>query len=301
MDKSVTLEVTLPDQGLNLLAFLRKHCGKERSVKSLKRLVDGKSCLVNGRVEWFSTHPLKQGDRVSLSLPKTEVKTLTPSVLFEDEYLMVINKDPYTVSHPDEFKGLYLVHRLDKETSGVLILAKTIAVQSGLDIAFKERKVTKKYLAIVEKGFPDEPVSKKGFLTKVHYYQGMSLYGSDKEKGKFALTHFKLVAKNKNGSLVECHPVTGRTHQIRVHLKELKHPIIGDHLYNQITGGPHVKRQMLHSYETQFEHPITKEIIQVKAPLPADFLKTLNDLALPYGKAGVGRLPLETNNVVSQK
>lgn len=280
--KAFTFTVPSEDQGLSLLSFLKKEVDGH-SVKALKRAIDAKCCEVNGHIENFSTHRIKSNDRIRLQLPLQKTKTL--SRLYEDEFMLICNKDGQTVSEVTTLVSLLgtpvrLVHRLDKETSGAILLAKTEAMQEALETLFRERKIEKKYLAIVDKKVDFEEKCVRSLLAKVHFYQGMSLYGSG-QQGKLAITEIKTLNKSAKASLLQCMPKTGRTHQIRIHLSELKYPILGDHLY-----GPRVVniyrplRHLLHASELQFLHPITGKEIVIHAPLPDDFLQAMRNLQL---------------------
>jgi RluA family pseudouridine synthase len=283
MEKTLTFTVPVDDQGLSLLSFLKKEIGKERSVKSIKRAIDAKCCEINGCVEYFSTHRLKTHDCVRLRLLSEKKRTL--SILYEDPYFLICNKDGQTVSDiaslapllPRSY-NLHLVHRLDKETSGAIILAKTDASKEAFETLFRERKIEKKYLAIVDKKVDFERKSIKTLLTKVHYFQGMSLYGSNPEKGKLALTEILTLKRGEMASLLQCNPKTGRTHQIRVHLSEIGHPILGDYLYgaNNLIYRP--TRHLLHASSLAFIHPVSQQEICIEAPLPADFLQAMKVL-----------------------
>jgi 23S rRNA-/tRNA-specific pseudouridylate synthase len=261
---------------MTLLAFLREECPDAPSVKSIKRSIEAKRCTVNGRLEIFSTHPLKIGDEVILDFSSSKEVAQKPFLLWEDEWLRAFDKPAGVVCSPQNFKG-FLVHRLDKETSGVVLVAKTNKFLELMIDLFRQKKVNKTYLALVNgvvKG-------KKGVITSrleaKHRYQGQTIYGSGK-KGRVAETHWKVLSLGPKATLLECHPITGRTHQIRVHLKEMGHPILGDMQY-----GRDVKvacRHLLHAYKISFPHPITGEQISLKAPLPADFLEASQKMGI---------------------
>lgn len=257
---------------MTLLAFLRKHKKKETSVKSLKKLIDEKSCYVNAEIERFATRALKKGDAVAL---KEAQEKATLKILFEDDFLLLCDKPSGMISDSESIhKALknvsyVLVHRLDRETSGVLIVAKSQKVYEAMVELFSEKKVEKTYLAVVkgcvkkEEGAIDRPIGLKKRM------QGISLYEVSKS-GKPALTHFRSLKTCDQYSLLLCHPITGRTHQIRVHLQSIGHPILGDSLYGKTENYP---RLLLHAYQIAFKHPITHEKISIKAPLPPIFKK----------------------------
>ena len=212
-------------------------------------------------------------------------------ILYEDDAIICINKPSGMVVHPapghptQTFVNALLhhckslpkqdlrpgiVHRLDKETSGVLIAAKTTQAHQSLIEAFSNRKMEKKYLAITV-GKPalelmDAPIGRHSVKRKE-----MAIC----EKGRQALTHFKVLGFHEGLSLVEARPVTGRTHQIRVHLKAQNTPVLGDPVYGptKLSEKMGADRTMLHAYELTFNHPITSEKITITAPLPEDFMK----------------------------
>ncbi|MDN3506215.1 MAG: RluA family pseudouridine synthase [Simkaniaceae bacterium] len=255
--------------GKTLLAFLRDTLTQYPSVKAIKRAIEKGDCTINGRVETFSTHRVKEGDEIALVFEeKTEAFPL--ETLFEDEHLILYNKPPKKAS--EELCEHFLVHRLDKDTSGVILFAKTKKMQDLLTDLFRKREVEKIYLAICDGKVEKGEWTVDNFLERKASYQGGALYGAAK-KGKHAVTHFTVLKTSDTASLVEAKPHTGRTHQIRVHLKEEKHPVLGDYQYGKhFTCKEKVPRQMLHAREIAFVHPITGEEMRISAPLLSDFL-----------------------------
>ncbi len=266
------LKVGPEERGQTLLSFLKKNLKDYPSVKAIKRAIDAKQCRINGRVETFSTHPVKTGDNIEITLAFEKV-SYSLQVLYEDEYLILYNKPPNKTS--ESFPNHILVHRLDKDTSGVILFAKTPKIEKLLIELFTKRLVEKHYLAICDGRVKQEKWKIDNFLGKKAAYQGGAIYGRvPQDKGKRAISYFERLKTCETASLVEVQPVTGRTHQIRVHLKENGHPVLGDWQY-----GRHFKctyqapRQMLHALKISFPHPITGEILSVKAPLLKDFLQ----------------------------
>jgi 23S rRNA pseudouridine1911/1915/1917 synthase len=219
-------------------------------------------------------------------------------VVYEDAALVVVNK-PAGLSvhpgpgHPDGtlVNGLLahipdlggiggelrpgIVHRLDKDTSGLLVVAKTAQAHATLVEAFAEREVAKTYLAIVRgrpelgEGMIDAPLARD----PVHR-QRMAIV----EGGRPARTAFRVVAEGGGWSLVEARPETGRTHQIRVHMASIGHPIVGDALYGRREEG--VARQMLHAWRLSFRHPTSGEEMRLEAALPVDFGEALRRMGI---------------------
>ncbi len=264
--------------GLKAIEFL-SHYEKELSNKQLKKQIESGALRVNGNLERFASKKLAEGDWVEFKLKVERENTVSLPVLYEDEFLLVSDKPEGLVCDQKLFKESLLVHRLDKETSGVLILAKTAAVEEGLLKAFRERKVDKEYLAIVQ-GIPEIKAGKiENRLGKISSFSGQSLYGSKGEDGLLAITSWKLIEPLKRASLLACFPETGRTHQIRVHLAEMGHPILGDLLYGrEIRLNYRPNGMLLHAAKISFKHPITGQEIIVSAPLPGRFQTALEAL-----------------------
>ncbi|NGX60169.1 MAG: Ribosomal large subunit pseudouridine synthase C [Chlamydiae bacterium] len=266
------LQVGASDTGKTLLAFLRDRLTEYPSVKAVKRAIEAKQCKINGRVETFSTHPVKKGDwvEIHLQLPKKEHAI---QLLFQDDDLILVNKPPGKTS--ESFTEYFLVHRLDKDTSGVILFAKTKKMQHALIDLFRQRKVQKSYLAICDGKIKEKRWVVDNYLEKKVAYQGGSLYGkAPTGKGKRAVTHFHLLQACEIASLVCAEPITGRTHQVRVHLKGRGHPVLGDIQYaRHFTCPIHAPRQMLHSHEIRFVHPHTHEEVHCTADPLNDFLQ----------------------------
>lgn len=271
--------------GMRVIDFLLLHIETD-SNKALKRHIESGSVRVNGKMERFASSKLKERDRVSFVIQ--EKKEIEPfdkqAILFEDESLLICNKpsgvacDPKGIlAHLSRYsKQLKLVHRLDKDTSGVLILAKTESAKKKLEELFKERLVEKEYHAVVNGIVPFQKKQVVNRLCKIQEFSGQSLYGSGVKGGLEAITRFSLIKRGKYSSLLACYPETGRTHQIRVHLAELGFPILGDLLYGKEVGNRWAPNQLLlHAYRIKFSHPETNEKIEVEAPTPTLFQEAL--------------------------
>ncbi len=286
MKDQLTWVVIAQEEGMTLLSFLRLRYSSKPSisVKALKSLVEAKCCTINGRIETFSSHPLKKGDRVRLDTQEVK-KQLSVAVLYEDEDLLICNKSAGLVSDNRSFnqklpqyKGcLELVHRLDKETSGVIILAKNAKCKELMMDLFAKREVHKAYMALVDgliKGDSGRIDSNIGLKRQ---YQGRSVYQVvEKGKGQVALTFWKCIERRGAFSVLLCEPVTGRTHQLRVHLSSIGHPILGDIEYGHHFRCPlKCKRHLLHAYSISFVHPIKGAELKVIAPVPLDIKESL--------------------------
>ncbi len=261
---------------MTLLAFLRKEL--EVSGKKLKSALEGGACRVNGVIERFAGTVLQKGDTVSFDhtlLTKPSTPQSLP-ILYQDQDLMICNKPAGVVSDRRALmrlvdEELFLVHRLDKETSGALLLAKNQRMQKEIEARFRKREVTKIYFALCSGKVKEAEGTIKNMLEKKREYQGQSIWGRGKN-GLLATTHWKRVKQGKKTTLLQCQPVTGRTHQIRVHLSEMGHPILGDLLYGRNVPFPEgLHRLLLHAYQIVFTHPKTGETMTQTAPIPKEF------------------------------
>lgn len=270
---------------MGLLAFLRTQLPEAISGKAIKRTIDGKCCTVNGRVEIFSSYALSKGDKVVVRLKAVKKASLQKlEVLYEDEDLLICNKLAGVVSSPSFFP-FPPVHRLDKETTGALILAKNPAIAKKMIHLFAQREVHKEYLALVD-GLVNSSSGKiDQRLKKKFAYEGQTVWGiaAPNEEGLSALTSWKCLEKKSSASLLLCMPKTGRTHQLRVHLSSIGHPILGDCQYGkEFTCKLHPERHLLHAFRLSFIHPITHKEINVIASLPQDFQAALKTLQMKF-------------------
>lgn len=241
----------------------------------------------------------KAGDIIEIRLPE-ETSDFTPedipiSVLYEDDDLLLVDKQPGIIVHPtkghpvhtiangvmkyvndtDQSFKIRFANRLDMDTSGIVIIAKNANAQNDISHQMRTQHIIKKYIAIV-KGIVEEdeftidlPVGRPtdDSVQRAVMYEG----------GKDAVTDVKVLERFASTSLVELTLHTGRTHQLRVHMSHIGHPIVGDHLY----GGSMpwlIDRQALHAYYISFTHPMTGELLTVEAPYPDDILECLEKL-----------------------
>ena len=246
---------------------------------------------------------LRVGDAISLQEPppvatSTIAEDIALDVLFEDDDLIVLNKAAGLVVHPaaGNWSGTIvnallhhcralsgiggeqrpgIVHRLDKDTSGCLVAAKSDLAHQSLARQFARREVSKIYLAIVAgyvrflTGTIDAPIGR-------HPVQRKKMTVVVEGSGRAAKTGYRVVQELPTGTLVECTLHTGRTHQIRVHLKHLGHPLLGDEVYGKRAG---FSRQMLHAWRLGFAHPRTGERVSFESPIPPDFVEAGVDVA----------------------
>ncbi len=288
MDSTETFTI-LNEENTRLDRLLAERFSKSRSY--FQHLIAQNCVLVNGSPVKKRVIP-NNGDEIEVLFQLTPELDLLPEnipldILYEDEHLIAINKPSGMVTHPapghptKTFANALvyhcklieggtdplrpgIVHRLDKETSGVLIAAKTSQAHARLIEQFSNRQVEKTYLAIT--------TSNPGTCTVDHSIGRHPIHRKQmacSPDGRNALTHFQSLAQDGPYTLVLAKPHTGRTHQIRVHLKSLNCPVVGDNLY----GAPkkNLNRHLLHAWELKLKHPITAQDLHFQAPVPKEF------------------------------
>jgi RluA family pseudouridine synthase len=263
-----------------LVSFLQQRLTPAPSGKALRRVLEARLCRVNGVVERFGSKDVQKGSVVELSTIWESI--LSPhcnkiEILYEEERFLVVNKPVGWVCAEEECRRAfgpkrYLVHRLDKETSGALFIAKSVAARDDLMGLFKEKTVKKTYYALID-GHPKQTHGIcKNLLAKKGVYEGQTMYGSASH-GTLAETHWSLLWKGADASLVQCEPITGRTHQIRVHMAEMGHPILGDRQYaKQFRSKCFATRPFLHAVRLQAQG------LDISAELPPDFCHILQEM-----------------------
>lgn len=272
------------EEGQKLVDFLHQRLSKEHSKRKLKAAIENNNCRVNTFVENHASYRVKKGDRIAFQWqesPKRVVHTIDPCrILFEDSHLLIYNKPEGMLS--EGVNGFHPVHRLDQFTTGALLYAKHEEVQKLLEALFRERKVNKGYYAIVD-GCPDKEKGRvESYIGKVSKEGDTPRFENvSKAEGRHAETVWFLKKKGIRASLIECHPITGRTHQIRLHMKLLGLPILGDTRYTKRFSCSYLPpRPLLHAYLLSFTHPLTKKNIAVIAPLPDDFREAFQELQI---------------------
>lgn len=268
------------EEGMRLVLFIKKKTKSLLSNHEIKRALEKGVCKVNKKTESFASIKLRAGDIVELAanweegLKKSVVSLET---LYEDEYLLIVNKPSGFLCTDIELHKFFphnylLVHRLDQDTSGALIVAKSLEIKNKMVELFSSKIVKKTYIAVVDGALEEKKGKISSFLQKTNF-KGKVLYKWGKQ-GLSALTLFETMKAKKDYSVLKCYPITGRTHQIRVHMLQLGHPILGDYQYYQNFKYPFfVKRLMLHSLRVEFVHPINKKKVLAEAPLPEAFRK----------------------------
>ena len=294
MERILTYHITKQDASQTIEQFLKNKGYSSQCIKELKKMPE--SILIAGRWEYMR-YLLKSGDSLTVHVQETEVSEKIPAVempldiVYEDEDIMVINKPTDMPIHPslnNYYNSLAnglawyferqekpfifrCVNRLDRDTSGLTIIAKHMLSGGILSSMVAKRDIHREYRAIVrgkltpDAGTINAPIARVG--------ESIIERTVDYEKGDRAVTHYQTVAYKNGHSLLSIHLETGRTHQIRVHMKHIGFPLIGDYLYNPDM--EYMTRQALHSYRLQFKHPITGEAMDFVAPLPEDMKKVL--------------------------
>jgi 23S rRNA pseudouridine1911/1915/1917 synthase len=267
----------------------------------LQKLIKEGRVTVNGKVVKVKKEKLEYGDEITLDLPLTEpldmlAENLPLEIVYEDDQLLVVNKASGMVVHPapgsyngtlvnallfhcgDRLSGINgiarpgIVHRLDKDTSGLMMIAKTDLAHQALAQELKDKKSIRRYMALVlgvipnDEGTIDAPIGRD---------PRNRLRMAVVPGGKPAVTHFAVIRRFKSYTLIECRLETGRTHQIRVHLKSIGYPIAGDPLYGIKTSLFKLEGQMLHAKTLGFTHPVTHELMIFDSELPATFKAAL--------------------------
>lgn len=283
--------------GMRIDSYLAEKLDLSRS--KIQKLIKEKKVLVNGK-EVNSSYSIKVNDEIEVNDNldyeiKVEPENIPLDIVYEDDDLLIINKESGMVVHPapGHYSGtlvnalLYkypslqgeglrpgIVHRLDKDTSGLMIVAKNDWSLEKLSTMISAKSVERKYLAIVdgvikhETGEIDAPIGRD-----LNNRQKMAVTDIN---GKEAITHFKVLERFKNNTLVECKLDTGRTHQIRVHMAYIGYPVTNDPLYGR--GRATEFGQMLHSYSIKFKHPRTNKELEFEVGLPKEFQDKLEEL-----------------------
>ena len=297
MESKLIIDVSDEETGERIDSFLS---GKTEFTRTrIQQLIKDKNITVNGKAT-KSSYKIEENDEIAIEVPEAETTEIKPEnikidIVYEDSDIAVINKQAGLVVHPahGHYSGtlvnaiLYhikdlsgingeirpgIVHRLDKDTSGLIVIAKNDKVHTALTEMFQEKKIRKTYLAIL-KGKLNKSEGK--IVTQIgrdkNDRKKMTVI-DDITKGKNAITNYKVVSQNNLFTLVKVNIETGRTHQIRVHMRHLGYPILGDSVYGR---KDNEKRQMLHAYKLEFLHPVTGHQMEFTGEIPEDFQKAL--------------------------
>ena len=279
----------------------------EYSRTAVQRLIEENKITVNGKKEKAS-YKVQNGDKIEIEEePAKEIELkaqdIPVEILYEDDDIIVVNKPKGMVVHPangnpdgtlvnavmaickDSLSGIGgeirpgIVHRLDKNTSGAIIIAKNDKAHINLSEQLKNHEIKKTYIALV-----------RGVVKENNATINMPIGRSKKyrkkmdvdKNGKEAITHFKVLKRYKDCTLLEINIETGRTHQIRVHLSHIGYPIIGDEVYSNGKNKWNIKGQCLHAKSLDFKHPITGKNMHIEAPIPEYFENIIKELDIIY-------------------
>lgn len=276
--------------GTDLAHFIAELAKGEISVRAVRRALDQGSCRVNGRVESYGSRKLRKGDIVEFFVPAQHQRDHDfdeRRVLFADDDLIAYDKPPGLPVTPDDggkkwnLRAVLLqqlggsviaVHRLDADTSGIVVFARNPKAARALEDAFREHRIAKTYLALV-RGHPLDQGEYRSYLIKVASEKGVEKWKSGRGKdAREAVTTWTVAERiGKYGSLVEVVPKTGRYHQIRIHFSEMGHPIYGDRVHGDRQDPIHVTRHLLHAWKLEIAHPETGKMLRLATPYPADF------------------------------
>lgn len=293
--------IVVKDEKERIDRFLAKK--EELSRVMITKLIEQEKILVNEK-KVKPSYQLQKGDIITIEIPKpkeTQLKAqeIPLNIVYEDDDILVVNKEKGMVVHPavgnpegtlvnavlahckENLSGIGgelrpgIVHRLDKDTSGLLIIAKNDKAHIQMSQSIQNREVKKMYIALVRGVVPENEAT-------IHMPIGRSTKDRKKmavtKNGKEAITHFKVLKRFEKYTLLQIKIDTGRTHQIRVHMAEIGHPVVGDSVYSNGKNEFGVQGQMLHAKSLDFKHPITKSQMHLEAPLPQYFEKVLEQL-----------------------
>jgi 23S rRNA pseudouridine1911/1915/1917 synthase len=298
-EKLLRIRVDADDKGKRLDKFLAEQFSREFSRSYLQKLLKSGKVLLNGSVP-KGHHAVDTGERIEISVPRPEESAIRAEkipldIVYEDDYLLVVNKPQGIVTHPapgnhtgtlvnallGHCRGLSgiggvlkpgIVHRLDKGTSGLLVVAKTDDVHRKLASQFKNKTTKRVYMAVVsgnvqlDNGTVELPIGRHARDRKKMAVK------FDEETAKDAVTHYKVVKRFGDFTLLECTLGTGRTHQIRVHLSYIGHPVLGDDKYG--SRGP-FRMPMLHAMTIGFTHPVTKKFMEFSKEPPKEMAQLI--------------------------
>lgn len=284
-DRIVTWDVP---ETTTLLAFVEKRLADHSKTKVKSMLKHNQFAVNSMPTSQFDT-PLEDGDKVSVNFTKSFRVFSSPRIklVYEDNDILVINKGygvlsmgtdnikegtAYSimreyVKYSDPRAKVFIVHRLDRDTSGLMMLAKTMEAKDTMQHNWNNMVLNRKYVAVVEGAIPDDEGVVKSYLSETAQFEVYST--QDPTKGQLAITRYKVLKRSSGYTLVELELDTGRKNQIRVHMKDLGHPIVGDRKYGA-SSSP-IRRLALHARTLRFVHPITRKEMNFELPVPTRF------------------------------
>lgn len=303
----LTLQVSAEQEGLRLDQCLADALDFSRSY--LQKLIKTENVTLNGNLTTKGKVPVHIDDEIVIAIPEPESLEILPEnlnldILYEDEDLLVVNKPKNMVVHPapghmshtlvngllyhcngnlSAINGVLrpgIVHRIDKDTTGALVVCKNDLAHRSLAEQLRVHSITRKYNAIVYHNFTEEEGTIETYIGRhpIHRKK-MAVVSSD--SGRRAVTHYRVLSHlNHQFNSIECQLETGRTHQIRVHMSHIQHPLLGDEIYGPKNPSrfSNLEGQTLHARIIGFQHPRTNQYIEVEAPLPQYFVELLKTL-----------------------
>ena len=298
------LKVIKEEIGKRLDAFIPSKMDSISRTMIQKLIEDGNILVNNKKVK--ASYKIEENDVIEINIPEvkeTPIKAqdIPVPVVYEDNDIIVVNKPKGMVVHPangnpdgtlvnailamckESLSGIGgelrpgIVHRLDKDTSGLIIIAKNDKAHINMSEQIKNRLVTKKYIALVRGVLPDDEATIDMPIARSK--KDRKKMAVDKD-GKEAVTHFKVLKRYSKYTLIEVKIDTGRTHQIRVHMSHIGYPVVGDMVYSNGKNEFGVEGQMLHAKSLEFNHPITGKKMHLEAPLPEYFEEVIDGLEI---------------------
>ncbi len=299
----LTFTIKQEEPSVRIDRYLAEQC-PEFSRSYLQKLLKEQKVTVDGRPV-KANYKIPPGAEIQVEIPDMEVPDIRPEdipldILYEDEHLLVVNKPKGMVVHPaaghtegtlvnavmahcgDNLSGINgvlrpgIVHRIDKDTTGALVICKEDAVHRDLAEQLKEHSIKRRYRAIVQGNLKEDEGTIEGPIGR--HPTDRKKMAINYKNGKDAVTHYKVLERFGQYTYIECRLETGRTHQIRVHMTSIGHPLLGDTVYGSSKNPFHLQGQTLHAMILGFRHPVTGEYIEFEAPLPDYFLKLLEKL-----------------------
>lgn len=292
-----------PEAGIRIDRVLAEKY-QDFSRSYLQKLLKDQQVFVNEKTV-KSNYKVQTGDSVRILLPDMEEPDIVPQeipldILYEDDFLLVVNKPKGMVVHPSaghmegtlvnavlahcrgNLSGINgvlrpgIVHRIDKDTTGALLICKDDATHRDLAEQLKVHSIKRRYRAIAYGSFKENEGTVEGPIGR--HPTDRKKMSINYKNGKDAVTHYRVLERFKNAAYIECSLETGRTHQIRVHMSSIGHPLLGDEVYGSGRNPYHLQGQALHAMVLGFVHPHTGEYMEFEAPLPDYFVKLLEKL-----------------------
>ena len=297
-DKKFDILIEPESEGERIDAFIASYIeGMTRGF--IQKLIKDEVITIEGRSGVNKNYRLKSGDIVHITVPEAKSSEVLPEpiplkIVYEDDDVLVVDKEKGMVVHPapgnesgtlvnaimyhcNSLSGINgvirpgIVHRIDKDTEGLLVVAKNDAAHLGLARQFEDHSITREYRAIVynnikeEHGRIDAPIGRDP-------KNRLRMAVTDAEHGRKAVTNFQVMDRSGKFTYVACRLETGRTHQIRVHMAYIKHPLLGDNVYGPKKGLPGIDSQVLHAVLLGFKHPITGKYMEFESELSQSFI-----------------------------